>query len=71
MSLAKKLPEMIVKLPNAKVVTFEYEQTIPSKSQNPTILGQGGPSITQPVWTLFLFKSTWTRSQGSQFFFFY
>ena len=24
----KKLSEMIVKLPNAKVVTFEYEQTI-------------------------------------------
>ena len=22
--------------------------------------------ITQPVWTLFLFKSIWTRSQGSQ-----
>ena len=21
---------------------------------------------TQPVWTLFLFKSIWTRSQGSQ-----
>ena len=23
-------------------------------------------SITQPVWTLFLFKYIWTRSQGSQ-----
>ena len=22
--------------------------------------------VTQPVWTLFLFKSIWTRSQGSQ-----
>ena len=28
MKLAEKWPEMIVKLPNAKVVTFEYEQTI-------------------------------------------
>ena len=26
----------------------------------------GLASITHPVWTLFLFKSIWTRSQGSQ-----
>ena len=28
--------------------------------------GPVGSSITQPVWTLFLFKSIWTRSLGSQ-----
>ena len=26
--MAKDLPEMIIKLPNTKVVTFKYEQTI-------------------------------------------
>ena len=30
------------------------------------LLIRGRPYIAQPVWTLFLFKSIWTRSQGSQ-----